>query len=43
MPKGMIPYDVTSLHNKYVAKQTLRDVGGAWSNVPPHDDLEQKK
>jgi hypothetical protein len=29
MPKGMIPYDVTSLHNKYVAKQTLRDVGGA--------------
>jgi hypothetical protein len=29
MPKGMIPYDETSLHNEYVAKQTIRDVGGA--------------
>jgi hypothetical protein len=29
MPKGMIPYDETSLHNEYVAKQTISNVGGA--------------
>jgi hypothetical protein len=42
MPKGMIPYGETSLHNKYVVKQTISDVGGALIKVPPHDDLEQK-
>jgi hypothetical protein len=39
----MIPYDETYLHNEYVAKQTINDVGGALIKVPPHDDLEQRK
>ncbi len=29
MPKSMIRYDEGSLHNKYVTKQTISDVGGA--------------
>ncbi len=43
MPKGMIQYDEASFHNEYVVKQTINDVGGALTKVPPHDDLEQRK
>jgi hypothetical protein len=42
MPKGTIRYDDASLHNEYVAKQTMNDVGGALIKVLPHDNLEQK-
>jgi hypothetical protein len=38
MPKGTIPYEKTFFHKECVAKQATSDVGGASTELPPHDD-----
>jgi len=43
MPKGIIPYEETSLCKECVVRQVASDFGVASIELPPHDDLEQAK